>query len=188
MTERLITLLLRLSSRERRLLALLALVVTPVLVWLALITPLLDSRAAAQQQAVETRALADWLLARADEQALLGQSAPTQRQPVPERAPIGISGLEQSLVLAGLRPAVTALAAATEGGVELQFDQVEFTALAAWLSQSQPSWGYEIQSFRLQPVTASEGGFGVQPDPTAEAAADTAGMISAALTLTPAMQ
>ena len=158
-----IDMLLRLSPRERGLLGLLALVVMPALLWLWLIAPLLDSRAAALRQTAEARALQLWVAERAADQAQLGRPQGSQLAP-----PIGISGLEQSLVAAQLRPMVTRLSGQDDGGIELGFEVVEFALLASWLSQMDPGWGYDIASLRLQRHA--------EEDP---------GLISAELTLLP---
>jgi len=71
--------------------------------------------------------------------------------------PIGISGLEQSLVAAQLRPMVTRLSGQDDGGIELGFEVVEFTLLASWLSQMDPGWGYDIANLRLQRHTEDPG-------------------------------
>jgi general secretion pathway protein M len=145
MSGRLIDLLLRLSARERRLLALLALLALPAVLWLGLITPLQEARSRAFGQAAETRALGLWLVQRAGDQARLTRPESARRAP-----PIGISGLEQSLVAAGLRGQVSRLGGTGDGRIELGFDAVEFDALAGWLSRSEPTWGYEIAALRLQ--------------------------------------
>jgi len=140
---RMIDMLLRLSPRERRLLGLLTLVVIPALLWLWLIAPLLESRAALLRQTAEAQALQLWVADRAADQQQLGQGAGLT-------PPIGISGLEQSLVAAQLRPQVTRLGGQVDGGIELGFETVEFAALASWLSRMDPGWGYDIATLRLQ--------------------------------------
>ena len=137
--------LLQLSARERRGLGLMVLVLIPALLWLWLISPLLERRAALTRQLHEAQALQIWVADRAADQLQLGQAQSSQPQP-----PIGLSGLEQSLVQAQLRAQVTRLAAQTEGGIELGFERVEFTVLASWLSQMDPGWGYDIASLELQ--------------------------------------
>jgi len=142
---RMIDMLLRLSPRERRLLGLLALVVIPALLWIWLIAPLLESRAALLRQTAEAQALQLWVADRAADQQQLGQGQGAGPTP-----PIGISGLEQSLVTAQLRPQVTRLGGQVDGGIELGFETVEFAALASWLSRMDPGWGYDIATLRLQ--------------------------------------
>jgi len=141
----LLDMLLRRSPRERRLLGLLALVAVPALLWLWVVSPLLESRAALIRQSAEARVLQLWVAEQAADQQQLGR--PQGSQPVP---PIGISGLEQSLVTAQLRQQVTRLGGQGDGGIELGFEAVEFTVLASWLSQMDPGWGYDIAALRLQ--------------------------------------
>lgn len=45
---------------------------------------------------------------------------------------------------------MTELAARAEGAIELRFDDVDFTALADWLSRMEPLWGYRIETFRFE--------------------------------------
>lgn len=153
--------LLKLSARERGLLALLVAVALPALIWSAVIAPMQTRHAAALAARDEARALGVWVVERAAEQAQLRRAR--QTGPVP---PLGISGLEQSLVEAGLRTAVSALGSQADGRIELRFDAVEFTRLANWLSHSDPGWGYDIAAFRLERGTAP-------------------GLVAAALTLEP---
>ncbi len=145
MTQRFIDMLLRLSPRERVLLGLLVAVVLPALIWMFAIAPLQARHTAALQAQSDIRALGGWVVDRAAEHARLSADAGPERMP-----PLGISGLEQSLVAAGLREAVSELGGQADGRIELRFDTVAFTDLAGWLSQSDPGWGYDITAFRLE--------------------------------------
>ena len=144
MSARLIDLLVKLAPRERVLLGLLVLVVLPGALWVAVLEPLAARRAQAGAELAEARALHDWVQARSTEMAALGQADNTG-----PRAPVGLSALEQSLMAARLREAVTGLANGTDGGIELRFDAVEFGVFMAWLSAQDPGWGYDIASFRI---------------------------------------
>lgn len=172
MSLRLIDYLLSLSQRERLLLGLAALVAVLGL-GLGLLLPLQERRHRAETTLTEALALEVWLRERiAEKQSLngafevksLGQAL---RQPLGQ--PIGTSGIEQGLISARLRPALSALAAQADGVIELRFDRVDFTGLANWISSSHPAWGYRLDSFRLE---ALEG-------------AENAGRIAAWITLTP---
>ena len=162
MSARLIDALLRLSPRERRLLALAALLL-PLGLAIALLLPLHERRQSAVTAHAEAEAMSLWLQGQIREkQALTRGNTPGQMtstsplsQPVP--APIGTSGLEQGLIAARLRPALSALSAETGGLIELRFDSVEFTALADWLSAAHPGWGYRIDRFRLEPQEQAPG-------------------------------
>lgn len=137
--------LARRAPRERLLLGLLVALVLPAAIWLGGLAPLFERRAAAEAALAEARALDAWVAARAGEMAALG--------PVTEAAqgaPIGSAGLEQSLIAAGLRPAVSDLAGDGAGAVTLRFEAVEFRALMVWLTASDPGWGYVIERLRLR--------------------------------------
>ena len=140
MTDRLIDLLLRRAPRERLLLGLLVIAVLPTALWFAVLEPMAARRA----ELTEVRALQDWVAARAAEMAALGQAENSG-----PAAPIGLSALEQSLISADLRPAVTGLANREGGGIDLRFEAVDFAVLMGWLSRQDPGWGYDIAAFRI---------------------------------------
>ncbi|CUH63483.1 General secretion pathway, M protein [Thalassovita gelatinovora] len=145
MSARLIDLLLRLSPRERGLLAIAVFVVGPLVVVFGLLLPLTERREAALQTEAEAVALHNWVQDRAAEQVQYG-AAPQQ---VPQPA-IGSSGIEQQLIDAQLRPSVSELATQAGGVVELRFDEVDFIRLANWMTSAHPDWGYAIASFRFE--------------------------------------
>ncbi|MDU8912181.1 type II secretion system protein GspM [Aestuariicoccus sp. MJ-SS9] len=139
-----IDLLLRLAPRERLLIGLLAVVVLPAALWLGWAEPLAERRAASVAALEEARALDAWVAARVAEKTALealGDTGP--------RTAIGLSALEQSLIDAGLRSAVSDLARRGAGGIELRFETVEFGDLMGWLGRSDPGWGYDIAGFRI---------------------------------------
>lgn len=138
--------LLKLAPRERMLLALLVFAVLPLALSIGLLLPLHERRLAAIEDEADAQALFEWVAARAEEKLAL-QSQPGRG---PRRRAIGSSGLERSLIEAGLRDDVTELAARAEGAIELRFDDVDFTALADWLSRMEPLWGYRIETFRFE--------------------------------------
>ncbi len=147
MMERLVTFLLGRAPRERWLLALLVLLILPVTLIFLWLLPQMDARAAAEQNLRTAENLRLWVAERVAEKAALDAALPdTPTGPV---AAIGISGIEQSLIAAGLRDAVTRLANRDSGGVELGFDVVEFRALSDWLETQTTAWGYQIDAFRF---------------------------------------
>ena len=79
-----------------------------------------------------------------------GASAPAPAAGAAPSRPIGSSGIEASLIEAGLRPFLSGLNVRPGGRVELQFDEVTFVMLANWLSAMAPGWGYEIADFRFE--------------------------------------
>lgn len=148
-----IDMLLRLSSRERGLLALLAGGIVPLAVIFGLLLPLAERRDAAHQALDEARALQAWVIARAGEHGtLLAQTGPGSAAP---GAPIGSAGIEQSLIAAQLRRDVSELGSRSAGEIEIGFDAVDFTRLANWLSDNHPGWGYAIDSFRIESLETS---------------------------------
>ena len=151
MTERLIALLLGFSPRERWLLAALFGLALPVAVGFLWVAPLLDTRQAASRDLSAAQNLRLWVDARAVENAaLLRATAAQTDDPVQNQPPIGISGIEESLKMAGLREAVTRLANRDGDAIELRFDMVDFAQLTDWLMQAQPTWGYELRAFRFE--------------------------------------
>jgi len=161
MMRRLIDFLLARSARERRLLAGLVLVALPLAVVFGLLLPVQAQLESLRRAEAEAEVLYLWVAARASEAAELG---PVER--LEARPPIGSSGLEQGLIAAGLRGAVTDLGTRDNGIVELRFAEVDFTALANWISSARPEWGYDISNFRFEAGAQS-------------------GVVSATLSLTP---
>ena len=139
------------TARERVLMAVLGLGLVPLAVILGLLWPLAERRAAAERALEEARMLNIWVAARADEAAGL---APAPTDAPQAFAPIGVSGLEQSLKEAALWPFVTRLEAESGGAIALDFEAVEFTALMRWLDTMHPYWGYSVAGFRMTPDAA----------------------------------
>ena len=146
--DRLIYFLSRLSGRERGLLLVLGVVFVPLAVYFLAITPLFQARDAARAGAFEARTMLHWVSGQVAELPAGGLAAPVSAAPAPE--PIGISGIEQSLVRAALRDRVSTLANRSGGGVELAFDEVPFDELTSWLQATAPDWGYRIAEFRIE--------------------------------------
>jgi len=95
MTDRLTYLLALLSARERVLLGLLAGVVLPVAVAFLVVLPMQAEREAARVAALEARVLRDWVAGQVAQLPPEGLAASVEAV---ASAPIGISGIEQSLV------------------------------------------------------------------------------------------
>lgn len=161
MSARFIDFLLQCSARERVLLGLLFGIGLPLLVVFAVFLPLNDKKNAAITASQEAVALNIWVQDRVSE---LGRFA--QAPDAVATDPIGSSAIEESLIAANLRPAVSELGVGDGGVIELRFDLVKFTALADWISANDRTWGYDISSFRFE-------------------ATDTSGKVSATLALTP---
>lgn len=145
MTERLIDILLRLSARERALIVFLVVAVLPAALYLGWIRPLVDDRNAAQAAVQEAHALRVWVEERSAESLRLSLTL----QGV-ETAPIGVSGIEKSLVAAGLRSNLSELTRRGEEEILLRFDTVPFVDLGQWINTTSLSWGYDITGLRIE--------------------------------------
>lgn len=141
------------SGRERVLLGLLAGVLAPLALVFGVLLPLAEHRTAAERALAEEEKLNIWVAAQAAEAAKLAPAEPGAAAEVPE--PIGLSALEQGLKRAKLWPYVKRLEAQAQGGVALDFEEVEFTDLMNWLEASHPRWGYGFDSFRIEPRGAA---------------------------------
>ncbi|SHL20161.1 Type II secretory pathway, component PulM [Roseovarius marisflavi] len=150
MMDAIIGALLGLSGRERLLVAVLALVALPLGVVYGVALPLADARQEAQRAVAEARATELWVA----DQSLLYASETTALRNAGEGAnggpPIGISGIEASLVEAGLRAQASELANAADGGITMRFDAVRFTKLAEWLTLQEANWGYTLVGFTFE--------------------------------------
>lgn len=132
------------SPRERRLLALLALVGVPLAWWLALAEPLIAARERARAELAAAQDQAAWVAARLAEAAALPA-------PPPGPAPEGLAALESRLARAGL---AARLADAGAGAVVLTLPQASFGALMDWLAQVEAEAGYRLTALRLTPADA----------------------------------
>lgn len=146
MGDRLIYLLARLSPRERGLLLVLVGAVVPLAVVMLGVMPLLQARDAARTAAIEAEAMLGWVAGQVEQLPAEGLAAAAE-ETQPE--PIGISGIEQSLVGQDLRRLVSQLAVRSDGGIDLEFEPVAFDRLTGWLYEVSPGWGYRIASFRI---------------------------------------
>lgn len=132
------------TRSERSWLLVLVLVVLPAGVLFGIALPLLERRDESRQQLADLLEQQIWLDQRMAEFRRLGPSA--------EGASTGGPGLvevEQSLVEAGLRGAVTRLANLGDGGIDLRMEDVDFGDLAAWLDGLEAGWPLAIRSFRM---------------------------------------
>jgi len=147
MSARLIDLLLQLAPRERLLLGALFGIILPLGIVLGLLLPLQEQQKAALNARTEAVALNLWV------QDKVGELERLARTPdAGPRAPIGTSGIEQALIDAGLRGDVAELSGDADGVVDLRFDRVRFTQVMGWLSETAPTWGYDVTQFRFEAI------------------------------------
>lgn len=146
--------LVGLSRRKRALIALLFLGAAPLALWFGVVAPQRTALSEARSELAEAAALRDWVAAQDAAMASLLPAAPANRTGAP--APIGVSGIEQSLVAADLRSDVARLAAQGDGSVVLGFDRVRFLALTEWLDAVAPDWGYRIAAFSFTRLDAPD--------------------------------
>lgn len=155
--------LLSLSQRERWLVGLLFGGVLPLGIVFLILVPLWEQRQEAYRALNDAEGVLQWVQEQARHYpAPAGQEQSTQDRPAP-----GLSGLEASLVAAGLRDQVTALTNRRAGSVELRFDSVSFARLMPWLTQAETTSGYRLTGMTLDRT-------------------ETDGRVAAALTLEPA--
>lgn len=148
MIARAAALLAQRTPRERLLLALLLGVVIPVgFVFLAVL-PLLDQRTAARSALAEAEATQTWYLARQLEIAALpvAGDAPVEVA----RQAVGLGGIEDRLIDAGLRDSVTLLANVQGDSVSLTLANVPFGALMGWVEVIEAEAGYAVSALRLE--------------------------------------
>lgn len=151
MWTRILQALSGLSQREHRLLAVMFALALPAAIVFLGVLPLLEGRNKARAQLADARALDVWVNTqaktyRAAQQDRRGAQI-SERQNTP---PLGIAGLEKSLITAGLRRNVKELANRSEGAVTLSFDAVRFSSLTGWINEMSPIWGYQMASFSFE--------------------------------------
>ncbi len=145
MRERVLDFLVDLSGRERALLVLLFFVALPVLIYFGALAPLKDQRDVALAELNDSAALLNWVAARGEEGERLKLVNEDAAPP-----PIGVSGVERSLLNANLRDAVSELSRRNDNEIELRFDAVPFVKLGDWLNAARLSWGYRIADFQIE--------------------------------------
>ena len=64
----------------------------------------------------------------------------------------GPGGVEQGLIAAGLRDALSRLDLEEGGQLALRFDRVVFQDVMVWISDQEAGWGYRIDTLRLLPT------------------------------------
>lgn len=160
--DRLLHTLLNLTSRERILLAVLGLVCLPLGIAFGVMFPLSDTLARTEREAATAGALLAWVEDEVQRLPLEVRDA----APADAAAPIGLAGIERSLVAAGLRQRIVELANRRAGEIEIALDPTAFTTLASWLESVEQDGGYAIAALRLE-------------------AADREGEVTARLTLAP---
>ncbi|MGH1414386.1 MAG: type II secretion system protein GspM [Pelagimonas sp.] len=148
MIGKIVDFVLPLSRRERVSLGLMMALAVPAGVWFGVLLPLSQSRVAADATLQDTAALHSWVENRRAEAQKL--RAIPSADPVKTFTPVGLSGLEEGLNSANLRPSLSELGTEAGGIVLLRFNDVDFVRLATWITSSHPDWGYEIRSYRFE--------------------------------------
>jgi len=170
MGERLARFLLARSVRERWLLALCGGAALPLAIVFGVLIPLEEARKAAADEVAQARTTTQWVVGQVVDARVLGlQRLPPGQELETGVEPIGSSGLEETLIDAGLRPAVEELGRNESGVVTIRFDAVRFIHLAAWMTTSDPGWGYDVTRLEITKTELS-------------------GLVTAALTLSPSGQ
>jgi type II secretory pathway component PulM len=104
-----------------------------------------EARQSATRRLAETQAIEHWVMARNAEFRALGDRAASR-----DVAPVGISGIERSLVAAGLRGAVDTLEDGRDGRIELSFGSVSFREFALYADRISTELGYDIDALRIE--------------------------------------
>lgn len=133
------------TRRERWLLGLLVFVALPMAAVYLAVLPMAQTREEARRSVSEAQALEAWVAVQATQYA--ARTAAVVEETAPVAGPIGISGIEKSLVAAGLRGDVSELANNGSGGITLRFDEVRFTVLMDWIASVSEAWGYSMTGF-----------------------------------------
>ena len=162
MIDRLAATLAERPPRERLLLALFCVAVLPLAFVLLVADPLVAARDAARAERARAEALVEWyrqtqtVIARlpASHDATgdrTGDPAGNAPATQPDRAAVGLAGIEAQLVDAGLRAQTTMLTADGSGALVLSMADADFAVLMDWLAQMRPGAGYAIGSLALEP-------------------------------------
>jgi type II secretory pathway component PulM len=145
MIERLVSIVASRNARERGLLAGLFVFVLPAAAVFLLVLPSMESVENAKKAVLDARYENAWVAQQNSEFGGFAAQGPS-RDVVD---PLGLAGLEELLRNAGLHQSVGRMSNRDAGAIEITFEQVEFAQLARWVSANQSSWGYDIQTFRI---------------------------------------
>jgi len=138
--------LAQLSERERALVLILTVIVLPLAVVFLAVMPLMEARDRAANAAQEARATLNWV---SDQVRSLPVDASATGTVASGPDPIGISGIEESLVSFALRDFAKQLANRADGGVDLALEEAPFEALSGWMQSALPELGYDLRAFRI---------------------------------------
>ena len=145
MVDRFVSLILSRNVRERVLIGALVMVVLPMAAIFLLVLPSLQALSNSHQDVQAAHLESTWVAQKVRDNGAVRVSGP-KREKID---PLGLSGLEEVLRNAGLHQSVGRMANRDAGAIEITFEQVEFEQLARWVSVNQSSWGYTIQTFRI---------------------------------------
>ena len=146
--------LARRTPRERLLLALLIVLVLPLGFVFLVALPVLDQRAAAQSARVQAEADQRWYISQQAQIEALPQAVQTPSEA--SLPAVGLGGIEDRLIEAGLRDAVALLANVQGDGVSLTLGDVPFVDVMQWVAGIEAEAGYTVSTLRL--VSGDEGG------------------------------
>jgi len=140
--------LARRNPRERLLLALLLLVVVPAALVMLVALPMIERQAQAQAALAAAQDTRAWYLT---QQSAIARLPLTEAAPAPEpRSPVGLGGIEDRLIDAGLRDAVTLLANTQGDTVTLTLAAVPFADLMGLIDGIVAQAGYRLSALRLE--------------------------------------
>ena len=137
----------RLSARERILLVCFAGFLLPVAVFWGVALPLVERREAARDAVMVAHAEQEWLYQmRAERERFV---AGAERPSASAIEPIRPSGIEASLIEAGLREAVAAFGTPADDVIALRFQTIGFVQLMSWLQVTEQESGYRLVRLQL---------------------------------------
>ncbi len=143
--------LARLSERERLLIGLLTLVAVPLAIVFLVVLPLIGARQEAAADLRDAEEMRNWVSEQVREFPANAGELGSEAAGI--AAAFSLSEVEESLVGAGVREAVSQLSDREGGGMDLSFDAVAFAPLGAWLDDISPIWGLDITAFRIEAVS-----------------------------------
>ncbi|MEQ9257868.1 MAG: type II secretion system protein GspM [Roseovarius sp.] len=137
------------SARERWLLGAMVLVVAPFAYVYGVALPLNERLSAAEVALEDAVALERWLVERRADLERLPPLPENAGQPAETRPVPGLGEIEARLAEAGLDDALSLLATADGGGVEMGFEDVPFTDLMPWVDALLAETGYALTRLTL---------------------------------------
>lgn len=138
----------QLAARERRMISLAAAVLAAAFLYLGVLEPIVERRAAAANQLQQLVDEYTWMLAQAPAVGAMAATVTPAAQGAAVQSPLAI--VDQSARSVGLGAALRRVRP-QENGVEVELESAVYSTLMRWLATLETQYGLRIESLNLDP-------------------------------------